>query len=65
MWKDAAWKDMEEAGIEEARLARERGHIDNDGIPYVTVYLDGGWSKRSFGHSYTASSGVVSYQYYN
>lgn len=59
MWKDTIIKDMEDNGKEELKLALEHKDIDNDGIPYITVYLDGGWSKRSYGHSYDAASGVV------
>lgn len=51
--------DMEAAGKEEHAIAVEKGHVDSDGIPWISVYLDGGWSKRSYGHSYNAASGVV------
>ena len=60
LWQDELIKNMEEAGKEEHDIAKNLGHVDEDGIPYVTVYLDGGWSKRSYGHTYKASSGVVS-----
>lgn len=50
---------MQQAGKEERRLAIDNGDVDGNGIPYITVLLDGGWSKRSYGHSYNASSGVV------
>ncbi|KAF2879117.1 hypothetical protein ILUMI_27056, partial [Ignelater luminosus] len=59
MWKDSLWEIMELAGKEEHEIAKTNGDIDADGIPYITVFLDGGWSKRSYGHSYTAASGVV------
>jgi hypothetical protein len=52
-------KEFIAAGKEEARIAREASNIDPDGIPFITVYLDGGWSKRSYGHSYDAASGTV------
>ena len=48
---------MAEAGKEEKRLAEERGSY-HEGIPAITVILDGGWSKRSHKHSYNANSGV-------
>lgn len=51
---------MQIAGREELDAAIQQGHIDSDGIPYISVYLDGGWSKRSYGHNYNAASGVVS-----
>lgn len=55
---------MKEAGKEEYKIAVEKGHIDEDGIPFITVCVDGGWSKRSYGHNYNAASGVVSIQLY-
>lgn len=60
----AAWDEMKKAGAEEARLARECGEIDNDGVPTITVVADGAWSKRSYKNKYDASSGVVSAQIY-
>lgn len=50
---------MEKAGVEEYEMAIQCGDITENGIPFITVYLDGGWSKRSYGHSYKAASGVV------
>lgn len=55
---------MEIAGKEERNIACSRGDVDPDGVPFVTVYLDGGWSKRSYGHNYNAASGVVHIIYY-
>lgn len=51
---------MEEAGKKERELALENGDVDPNGMPFITVLVDGGWSKRSYGHSYNAHSGVVS-----
>lgn len=51
---------METAGVQEKNHAIELGNICEDGIPWVTVYLDGSWSKRSYGHNYNALSGMVS-----
>ena len=31
----------------------------HQGIPSITVVVDGGWSERSHKHSYTAKSGVA------
>ncbi|KAJ8969611.1 hypothetical protein NQ317_001975 [Molorchus minor] len=59
VWKDSLWYSMKEAGEEEKRAALERGDIDVAGVPCITVYLDGGWSKRSYGHTYNAASGVA------
>lgn len=56
---------MEAAALEEAKIAVENGHVDPDGVPYITVYLDGGWSHRSYGHNYNAASGVVRDNYHS
>ncbi|KAK9721311.1 hypothetical protein QE152_g21589 [Popillia japonica] len=58
---ETALKVMEEAGREEAELAREKGDVDGDGTPCVTVVADGAWSKRSYNVNYNAASGVVCY----
>lgn len=57
-WKEKLAESMAEAGREEKRLAQERGSY-HEGIPAITVILDGGWSKRSHKHSYNANSGVA------
>ena len=46
---------MKEAAEEEKI---ERGSF-HDGVPAITVIVDGGWSKRSHKHSYNAKSGAV------
>ncbi|XP_072390322.1 uncharacterized protein [Diabrotica undecimpunctata] len=58
-WIEGLWKSIEEAGIKERELAVAEGQLDSDGIPWTTVYCDEGWSHRSYGHSYNASSGVA------
>lgn len=52
-------KKMAQAIQEEKEAAIEKGDLDQ-GMPFITVQVDGGWSKRSYGHSYSANSGVVS-----
>jgi len=59
--QDSLYEQLESAGKMEKELAMEAGNIDEDGVPFITVYLDGGWSKRSYGHSHNAASGVVSF----
>ncbi len=49
---------MAAAGKEEKRLAEERGDY-HEGVPAITVIVDGGWSKRSHRHSSNAKSGVA------
>ncbi|XP_018566989.1 uncharacterized protein LOC108907691 isoform X2 [Anoplophora glabripennis] len=58
-WQNCLWRNLEEAGEEEYSAAIERGHVDSDGVPYITVYVDGGWSKRSYGHTCNAFSAVA------
>lgn len=55
---DVAWEKMKEAGAEEAKLSRNAGDVDDDGIPITTVVVDGAWSKRSYKSNYNALSGV-------
>ena len=57
-WQRKLEETMLEAGKEERRLAIERNDF-HQGIPAVTVIVDGGWSKRSHRHSYNAKSGVA------
>lgn len=48
-------------GTEERRLAIEVGdQVKADGINYafINVTVDGGWAKRSYGHSYNSNAGV-------
>lgn len=59
-WKDTLWSCMEEAGKEEFQIAVGKKQFSEDGTPYIYVHCDGGWSKRSYGHSYNALSGTVS-----
>lgn len=51
---------MEAAGVREKENAIEKNNIYEDGTPWITVYLDGSWSKRTYGHNYDALSGMVS-----
>lgn len=37
VWKDDIADKMKEAGAEEHRIAMEKGHVDDDGIPYIDV----------------------------
>ncbi|KAM7303614.1 putative cytochrome P450 [Ixodes scapularis] len=53
---------MQQAGVEEARRAKESGEIDAEGYPLVTVVADCAWSKRSYRHKNGAPSGTVDCQ---
>ena len=57
-WKQRLQESMAEAGREEKQLAVDRGDY-HEGVPLITVIVDGGWSKRSHRHSYNANSGVA------
>lgn len=57
---ETAWEEMKDAGEKEKTIAIENGRVDADGIPYITVIVDGAWSKRSYRVNYNALSGVVS-----
>ena len=56
-WRKELEASMAEAGREEKQLAIARGEY-HDGVPAITVIVDGGWRKRSHKHSYNANSGV-------
>jgi hypothetical protein len=64
-WEETALEEMKAAAAEEARLARERGDVDNYGVPLLTVVTDASWAKRSYRNNYNSLSGVVSISYYN
>ncbi|GFR28751.1 uncharacterized protein TNCT_119551 [Trichonephila clavata] len=56
--KSYAEEEMLKAILEEKQLAESRGDIDSDGYYCITLIVDGGWCKRSYGHGYYASSEV-------
>jgi hypothetical protein len=39
--------------------AKAASEVDKDGAPYITVAVDGAWSKRSYKSNYNALSGVA------
>jgi hypothetical protein len=51
-------EEMIKAGKQEKMLAEQRKDF-HQGVPAITVIVDGGWSKRSHKHSYNAKSGVA------
>ncbi|KAF2889994.1 hypothetical protein ILUMI_16179, partial [Ignelater luminosus] len=57
-WKNELCQQMKKAAEEERKLAIAEGSIEN-GVPYITVVVDGGWAKRSYGHGYSSMSGVA------
>ena len=57
-WEQCLKQDMIAAGQEERKIALEKGNID-EGVPYISVICDGGWSKRSHKHTYNAPAGAA------
>ena len=57
-WLEALKQEMLAAGQQERRIAVEKGNFQQ-GVPYISVILDGGWSKRSHKHTYNALAGVA------
>ncbi len=56
-WGEVLQAEMLEAGMEERRMAEECNDY-HEGVPFITVIIDGGWSKMSHKHSYNAPGGV-------
>ena len=52
-----AEREMKLAGEAEKEAAIKRGDI-HQGIPYISVVVDGSWMKRSYGTNYDSLSGV-------
>ena len=48
----------EAAGAEERKLAIENSEY-NEGVPAISVIVDGGWCKRTHKHIYNAMGGVA------
>ncbi|CAH1377203.1 unnamed protein product [Tenebrio molitor] len=51
---------MKETIDEEKQLAIERGDVDENGVPLLTVVADGSWAKRSYKCNYSSLSGMAS-----
>ncbi|GBN88648.1 hypothetical protein AVEN_93006-1 [Araneus ventricosus] len=58
-WEVTALKEMELTVSEERSLAIQRGDVDSEGIPLLTVVVDGSWAKRSYKTNYASLSGVA------
>ena len=57
-WWSSLQDSMKEAAEEETvRHAIELRSL-HEGVPAISVIVDGGWSKRSHKHSYNAKSGI-------
>lgn len=58
-WERAATYSMEQAAKAEKEYAISIGNVDENGIPMITVELDGCWCKRSYRTNYSALSGAA------
>ena len=56
--KQQLLQSMAKAGCGEKEQAISNNHY-HQGVPSITVVVDGGWSKRTHKHSYNAKSGVA------
>jgi hypothetical protein len=54
-----ALTEMQEAAEEEKELAILANDFDVDGIPQITVAVDGAWAKRTYRTNYNSLSGVA------
>ncbi|XP_049877293.1 uncharacterized protein LOC126374645 [Pectinophora gossypiella] len=59
IWEDQLTDEINKVGQQEKAIALEKGNINQEGIPFIEVYVDGGWAKRSYGHDYSSSSGMA------
>lgn len=59
-WEECASLEMQQAVQVEKELALQRGDVDAEGVPLLTVIVDGTWSKRSYRTNYSSLSGAVS-----
>lgn len=44
-WQETAIESMKQAAEQERKIAIEIGDVDDDGIPFTTVIVDGTYSK--------------------
>jgi len=58
-WIETAFESMKVAAQEEKNLAVQENRVDANGTPKILVTADGAWSKRSYGHNYSAPSGLA------
>ncbi|GFU13760.1 uncharacterized protein NPIL_38891 [Nephila pilipes] len=58
-WEKVAENEMYCAAMEEKHLAVQAGEVGGDGIPMLTVVVDGCWAKRSYRTNYSSLSGAA------
>lgn len=64
-WEKCALDEMKQANEIEKSLAIQKGDVDSEGVPLLTVIVDGTWAKRSYRNNYSSLSGCVSIYPYN
>ena len=57
-WQGVLLEELKVAGAEERKLAIENSEY-NEGVPAISVIVDGGWCKHTHEHSYNAMGGVA------
>lgn len=50
---------MEKAMAEEMKLAKKNGDVTKEGIPFITVMIDGSWLRRTYGSHWNSCSGCA------
>ena len=58
LFEEMVTKQLLTAGQKEKELAIQQSNYNDNGVPVITVVVDGGWSMWAHGHSYNANSGV-------
>lgn len=58
-WKLSLLHSMEAAGAREKKYAILNKQFSADGTPWIKVYVDGSWSKRSYGTNFASLSGMI------
>nr|CAD7416744.1 unnamed protein product [Timema cristinae] len=46
IWEEKLEECTRQNGVREREIALEKGHVDADEFPYITVYQDGGCCTR-------------------
>lgn len=60
-WEEVGSEEMKKAAAKEYKIAKRKGHVDENGVPLITVVVDGSWCKRSYRTGYSSLGGMVSH----
>ncbi|KAK4887444.1 hypothetical protein RN001_003715 [Aquatica leii] len=58
-FKNLETKKLQNNIDEEKQAAVSAGNISKEGHPCISVIVDGGWGKRSYGHAYNSNTGAA------